>query len=643
MATQEYLPLFPRRVRWLWWPSALAGVIGLGLGYGFAEPVVPDQRIHQILTAAGVLFLLSRIMLLLPPVEIPARVGRCWLDFAILLAGAVWWGLDRSRDREVLEIIAAYSALAGFVAAARGGAKWLFEGPLPGVHPGPVRRLFLAGFVTAILGGLILSLPQCWGDAEPFATENSYPGQVRYEYGTHALNCLFISTSALTGTGLWIHDTGLGETFSLAGQIVILLLMQIGGMAVLAIGTVLGLRLRAILGWQTQPEDATPTGLRRAVRFSIALLLIVEIIGGAAMFFSQPDLFAAQETLASRIMGPVFHTISAICGVGLTLSEKSMVDARELPTTYAVILPLMVLGSIGGPTLFSLYRKLRDRGSSLPADVWLTLGATALVVVIGAGLLYGIESSRQWQLGVEQENTLGKLHWNGTSSAPSGEIVFSSSNSEKAAAERMWTMPRGQRIAAAFFQSVSVRSCGMRTVRLDNRSISPASRVVLMAWMLIGGSVGGAAGGLRLCVVGLMLLAIARPGRRLWRSETQLDAGSGRQALAAAGVVVSAMLLLVVLTTFVLAYRQNAPLEDCLFESVSACTNSGISSGLTARLPKEDRMSGPTTSNSTGSQADVPRHTWLRFTSRSMLILAMIFGRVLPLGILLRWTAVKEK
>jgi len=634
LAIQEYLPLFPRRVRWLWWPSALAGAVGLALTYGFAQPAVDDRHIYQILVAAGALFLLSRVMLLIPPVEISARIGRCWLDFAVLLAGAVWWGLDQDREREVLEIIAGYSAAAGLVAAAQAGVKWLTEGPLPGVHPGPVRRLFLAGFFMAIVGGLILSLPRCWARGYPASSESSYAGQFRYELGAHALNCLFTSTSAITGTGLSVHDVG--QDFSLGGQIVILLLMQVGGLAILSVGTVLGLRLRAMLGWETHEDDTAPQGLRRAVKFACILLLGAEVIGFLAMFFSQPGLFHSSEPLRPKIMGPVFHTISAVCNVGLTLNSDSMVGARGLATTYAVILPLMVLGSIGGPVFFSMYRKLRDRGTPMPADVWLTLGTTALLLVIGAGLLYGIESTYTWQLRYPQEKTLGSLQWNGTSSAPAGEIIFSSDGSERVQAERMPTMERGPRIAAVFFQSVTARTCGIRTARLDEKSVSPASRHLLMILMLIGGSAGGTAGGVRICVVGLLLLAILRPRGRLWHSEADFNGGTGRQALAAAGTVVAAMVLLILVTSFVLTYRQKTPSStsytydssSALFESISACTNTGLSTGMSSQLPTEDRLSGP---------------VWLRLSSRSMLILAMLFGRVLPVGILLRWATIRSK
>lgn len=634
MATQEYLPLFPRRARWLWWPSALAGAVGLALTYGFDEPAVEDRHIYQLLVAAGALFLLSRIMLLIPPVEVSARIGRCWLDFAVLLAGTVWWTLDHDREREVLEIIAGYSAAAGLVATAQAGIKWLTEGPLPGVHPGPVRRLFLAGFFMSIVGGLILSLPRCWARTYPALSESSYAGQFRYELGAHALNCLFTSTSAITGTGLSVHDVG--HDFSLGGQIVILLLMQLGGLAILSIGTVLGLRLRAMLGWETHQDDTTPQGLWRGIRFSCILLLAVELIGFLALFFSQPKWFNSAEPLRPKLMGSLFHTVSAVCNVGLTLNSDSMVGARGLATTYAVILPLMILGSIGGPALFSIYRRLRDRGTRMPADVWLTLVATALLLVVGAVLLYGIESSYAWQLRYPQEKTLGSLQWNGTSSAPAGEIVFSSDGSERVQAERMPTMARGPRIGAAFFHSAAARTCGMRTARLDDKSLSPASRHLLMIWMVIGGSVGGTAGGVRICVVGLLLLAMVRPRGRLWRSEADFNSGAGRQALAAAGTVVAAMALLIALTSFVLTYRQKGASSEAyvyesssaLFESVSVCTNTGLSAGLTSQLPTEDRLSGP---------------VWVRVSSRSVLILAMLLGRVLPVALLLRGVAVKSK
>jgi Trk-type K+ transport system membrane component len=83
---------------------------------------------------------------------------------------------------------------------------------------------------------------------------------------------------------------------------------------------------------------------------------------------------------------------------------------------------------------------------------------------------------------------------------------------------------------------------------------------------------------------------------------------------------------LIVVTTFVLTYRQSASPADCLFESVSACTNSGLSTNLTGQLQMEDHLSGP----------------WqIRIAGRCTIILAMMFGRVLPVAILLRWMSRK--
>lgn len=142
----------------------------------------------------------------------------------------------------------------------------------------------------------------------------------------------------------------------------------------------------------------------------------------------------------------------------------------------------------------------------------------------------------------------------------------------------------------------------MNAVRLDEASLSPASRWLMSGWMLIGGGIGGTGGGLRITLVFLLLTSWLRP-----RKENGSPDRAAALSMAVAVVVI--LIVLIFLTAFGLLYREAGSFEACLFEAVSACCNVGLSTGLTAQLSVQGRM---------------------------IVILAMFLGRVLPLCVLLR-------
>jgi trk system potassium uptake protein len=632
LSDQSVRPLFHRPTRWVWFASAVVGGTALTLTYGFEEPAAQDSTIRVMLIVAAGLFLLSRLLMLFPLATLGERFARCWMDFAVLVAGTLWWVLDHSKEHPILQVFSLYVILTGAWSATWGGLYWLTDDAETVGGSRPVRRMFSAVFVLAVIGGLVLAVPYCWSREYPVSTQASYPGEIRYQFGTHALNCLLAATSALTGTGL--TDLNSDFSFSRTGYVVLLVLMQIGGLAVLAVGTVVGLRLRRMLGWQKAEEESTGRGQRRIIGFVCLLMVVLELVGAGAIYYNDPNRQKPDVSWKDCLLPAAFQSVSGFCNVGLSITSdqllgvsrsdsggipESLIGVRNRAYPYAVLLPLMVLGSIGGPTLHALFRRLRRRGTSIPVDAWLTLGATVLLIALGAGLLYAIESTPRLQLRYPQEDTLARLH----TQPNGGGLVFSPAASQEAQSQRLRTMLPGERLKAALFQSVSARSCGMRTVRLDELSLSPAGRVVLIGLMLIGGSVGGTAGGLRLCVCGLLVLAVLRPRRAFWQANESASSSDIRPALAAAGGVGACLAFLILVTALVLTYRQAESFEACGFESVIACTGTGFSTGVTRKLLGEDLVAGPVA---------------LRVLSRSVLILAMMLGRVLPLGVLLWWT-----
>jgi len=595
-----------------WAASALAATVGLALDYGFHDPIVSGQTVRITLLAALGLFLLSRLLMLFPFSSLGTRLRRWWADYVLIIAAVPWWAFDYSKEPIILRIAAVYVILVGIGAIFKAGIDGLIDQWAERKIRLCGRRLFIGTMMTVLIASVILTLPICWAHTYPVSGDETYSGQFRHELTSHWLNCLFTTTAALTGTGLAVCD--IGYEFSQVGHVAILILMQIGGLAILCIGTAIGWRLRRLMNWGTEDDPVTPTGLYRTLRFVLILTLLIEAAGTAAIYHMwdadiDTNFNALQQKAAiipgdyideGRLLNSIFHAVSAFCNNGQTLTRDSMIPYQERLSIYTILLPLMVIGSIGGPVLYELWRRLGRRRiadkSRLSIDSKVTLLATILLVAIGAGFIYGIESTRHLQQRYALDNPVERIELSTTTQAEAFSMapVLTTADSRVQQINKMDVRQRG---LASLFQSISARSCGMRTARLDDNSISPASRGVMMVWMIIGGGIGGATGGLRIIIFTLLIcMALSKKPR-------------AAQAVSIAAGLATAMWALIALTTFALIYRESASPQACVFEAVSACCNVGLTAGVTGLLSVQGKI---------------------------VITLAMILGRLIPFMILLR-------
>ncbi|MBP7933126.1 MAG: hypothetical protein KA354_00645 [Phycisphaerae bacterium] len=617
----------PGRTRFTWFLAAVAGIAALAMGYGLAgasEPLVSSQTVQLAFRVCASLFVLSRLLMLVPLRGLGVRLRCWWVDYVLLLGGLAWWLLNLSRGPMVLELITCYCLAMAVWAIAYEGLKSLTRGAENGRVRAAGWRLLTAGLLLAVLAGAVLALPACWHGEYPVPTEGDYVG---YRLASHWLRCTFTATAALTGTGLSLID--IGQELSRAGQTVVLVLMQFGGLAILAIGAVAGWRLRRLAGWGCEDDNCSPHGPAWLIVFTLILALGLEAVGAWILLPMWGDETHPPLSIHNdQLFASAFHAVSAFCNVGLTLESNGLVAKAGHYGVFAAILPLMILGSLGGPVLYDLFRRvlhLRGLGLSyLSRHFWLAVAGSAVVTALGAALLVGIEKSpRRWQLRNPRSDTPGRLMVatapststpataaSLSSAAPASAESPPSQPSERAKTERLQSQSRGQCWASAFFQSAATRTGGMRIVRLDENSLAPASRLVLMCLMLAGGEVGGTAGGIRLMVLFLIL------GTLFSRSASSTDATSSKRAVARQHVLTIAvgatfsLLVIIALTTLALTFREAGSPQACLFEAVSVGCNVGFSAGLT----------GPHLS----TQGIV------------ILILSMLFSRIVPLAILLR-------
>ena len=223
----------------LWGASIAAGLCGLGLAYCFGEPVVAESTVRLTFIVAFALFALSRLAMLVPLSLAGPRLARWALDYIILTIAGLWWILEPQNERHILLAVTLWIVLVAGYASLRFGIAALVQGLTIHAIGSGVRRLVVGAFVVCLLGGVVLSLTGGWQEVYPYQQGDPKSGEY---LAAHFLNCCFTAAAALSGTGLSVLDIGL--EFSRFGQLVIIGLMQLGGMVVLMIGAAVGWRFR---------------------------------------------------------------------------------------------------------------------------------------------------------------------------------------------------------------------------------------------------------------------------------------------------------------------------------------------------------------------------------------------------------------
>ena len=404
-------------------------------------------------------------------------------------------------------------------------------------HPGLV--LITSFFSIIVFGTLLLKMPLCTMTGESCSW----------------LDAAFTSTSAVCVTGLTTQNPA--TYFSTTGQVIILLLIQVGGLGIMTLtffaAVVLfeGISLhdRLLLGKMIQENRLARVG--ETLKFIIALTFVCEGIGAVVLFFSLDGI--PDPTV--RLYHSVFHSVSAFCNAGFsTLPENlasGVVQANWI--WQVVIMLLIVIGGLGTLVMedlsfwsvakFKRWRLKEGPHRRLRVHTRLVLVVTALLIIIGAGVIFCTEF----------------LLENGPDN--------------------------GGKILTAFFHSVTARTAGFNTVPMSQISIFSVQALILL--MIIGGSPGGTAGGLRTTVVAVGLaqlwhqLRMGKCGMIFFNRKITEETGSR-----ALGVILLTLIWL--LLNFALLELLEAgsgiPETTLLFELVSAFATVGLSLDLTSKL-----------------------------------------------------------
>jgi trk system potassium uptake protein len=549
---------------------ALTAIVSLALELGFYHPPLPLPVLQGIQMLAVLAFVCERIVELGLSPNRGQFLKANWLDFSLILVGGFLFAVEQNVTHQpILKAGTVYViTMQGLFAArfAMGLVRFQILMTRSNIHPA---RIMIVSFAIVILvGGLLLTLPK--------ASLPSVGGDKYYYFGDHLLNCLFTATSATCVTGLAVYDTG--HDFTFFGQTVILLLIQAGGLGIMIFGSVVGLlagrqlSLRESLVLQDAFSHETLGQIHGIVKFICASTFAIEAVGAAVLWtmWDEPGM-----TPGARAFYSVFHSVSAFCNAGFGLKPDSLTQYRNAWQIYVSIMPLIILGGIGFPVLNNLWeigRRFVQRRSSgspragtnqLSAHTRMVLLTTAFLIVVPSVMLFLYETPARFR--------------------GSNQVLLNNRPVANACPEAMAGMTVSERALAGLFQSVTTRTAGFNTARLDLESLTPASHLLMTLLMFIGGSPVSTAGGAKTVSIAILLLAVLAMMRRRQNVEFA-HRTIPEELVRRAGVMVVAMFLLNSAIALVLSYTERASLTEVLFETVSACSTVGLSTGLTPRL-----------------------------------------------------------
>jgi len=396
----------------------------------------------------------------------------------------------------------------------------------------PAQRILLSFTIVILVGTFFLLLPQ--------SNTGVHPGFLR---------ALFTATSATCVTGLALVDTG--TFWSTSGQVVILLLIQVGGLGYMVLTTTLMAAFRnARLGLRqtgdfresvASPSHRDPRSFARLIASTV---IVCEGLG--ALFLSLR--FLCDMPAGKAVWNGIFSSVSAFCNAGFDVLGGGMTSFEPYAgdiTVNLVVPALIILGGLGFLVIDELRRRLsRTQHKRLSTHTRTVLGVTAVLVIGGAVLIFILESM-----------TPG---------------VFA-------------PLSLNERVLTSWFQSVTARTAGFDTLRIGD--MRPATLMVIILLMFIGASPGGTGGGVKtttFAVVAAFVWSVI-----IGSDQTHLgNRGVHTESVKKAVVVFVLSLGVVLGGTFLLAMMDGHqfPMLGLLFEVMSAFGTVGLSTGITPGL-----------------------------------------------------------
>ena len=398
-----------------------------------------------------------------------------------------------------------------------------------------IARTICLGFITVIAIGTILLLM-------PFASQTG-------EWG-NLITALFTSTSAVCVTGLIVVDTG--SYFSFWGELIILCLIQIGGLGYMTTTTFLMLLIgkkfdfRQKVAISEKFDRPFLQGSRNLVTSIFATTLIFELL---AIFFLVP-IFTANQGLKQGLWLAIFHAISAWNNAGFSLFVDSLSPYQQSISLNLVITALVILGGIGYQFIIELYlwfidkfNKTKHHKFNFSLNFKVVFSTTIILLLLGfiAFLLTEYNNS----------NTIANLPWS-------------------------------QKVISSWFQSVTTRTAGFNTI--DIGKMTTAGLFVTIGLMFVGASPSGTGGGIKTTTLSILInstRAVLRGKEQVIMYKREVPVSLILKAMA---VVFGSVVTVIFMTFLISLFQPDLEFIEILFEVVSAFATVGLSTGITSSL-----------------------------------------------------------
>ncbi len=427
-------------------------------------------------------------------------------------------------------------------------------------------QIIMLSFLTVILvGSVLLSLPISSANGRTVAYSDA----------------LFTATTATCVTGLVTVTTA--TAWSPFGQVVILLLIQIGGLGTITVMSafLLALHRKMGIGDRLLIQDAfnlnTLSGLIRFVKKVVIGTFLIEGVGALCYMTVFVRQFGTKGIWIS-----IFNSVSAFCNAGMDIiGENSLMDYATNPTVNTVTCLLIILGGLGYIVWWDIicaFRNMKDMG--LKCIKKLTLHSKIVLITTGIFIIFGAASF----------------------------MIFEYNNSLT-----IKDMTFFDKLQVSFFQSVTTRTAGFATV--SQSALTEPSAIISLLLMFIGGSPVGTAGGVK--TVTIAVIAASAYSTIVNKNEVTLfNRSVSKESVNKAAAVIFMAFVIVFTSTVLLSASNDASIIDVLYETVSATATVGLSRDLT-----------PT----------------LNLFGKLVIIATMYLGRVGPISLALAFNVKKKK
>jgi len=359
------------------------------------------------------------------------------------------------------------------------------------------------------------------------------------------IDALFTATSAVCVTGLACVDTPV--CYSFTGQLIILSLIQFGGLGIMTIVTfaMSAISARVSLKFRLFAREDRPCNtsidLVELIKYVFMITMVIEAAGAILLFL----VFKCQKgyAVSKALYFGVFHSVSAFCNAGFALFSDNLMSFDGDIALNLVITSLIITGGLGFNTIVDIVYYMRSKTRyQLSLNTKIVLVTTFIMLFIGTALIFAIE--------YHNKGTIGNMNFE-------------------------------TKLLASYFQSVTLRTAGFSTI--DSGKLLLPSILVCIIFMFIGASPGGTGGGIKTTTTAILFKSIMRS----IHDESQIvmfNRAVPKESISRAMAIFTISLILVLSGVFVLLFSENCLFIEILFEVISAFGTVGLSMGITGKL-----------------------------------------------------------